>query len=1349
MLASRWRCVLLFIGLALGAGLGVAAQEPLPDLRVALIGLDPDVAMSGEPVTATVIVERTGGALPQDAEVDITWRRRDREEPCGTSVGIYPAAEPSLALQFVVPIPTADLAPGTYEVIATVDPRGAIAEASEANNRLAAGLEILPPRPELHPTRVEIAPASPLLWGETATVTAGVVNTGRASAGPFHVSFAAFPVYCVNEATGERWVIAPSEAANARGLYSWQFVPDDGSRSPQRTGLPTLSRSLPAGAWVVFAETQAAGLAQAAATELYAAFATGLPLRQLLTTSGARDGAVAGSSMALLSAADVARLEACTTTYALRVEVRDAYDIADEDPKNNAIDLALCVRASTLELADLVPIEAAFDRAMPLNWDDDVDIEVVVANRGGGPAPATGAAAITVGFSYRALGAVAWKSLGTRTIARLGIDEDTNTDSVQATLDASPSQLNLAPGSYELRIAVDEANAIPEQDETNNEIILGFSVQGTELHPVGIEISSSTIRQGDSVDIVATIENTGERSLEGFSVGFYVGEQRFATFAYRATTTADPGLEEEDRTRVKGTLSTQDLVPGAYSLRVVADPDNRIPELDETNNEIRTTITILPPAERLAELYVSGVVLNPASPVPSGQPIAVAATVRNGGTIDAGRFSVAFVVLRDDGTTWSAGQVDCSAASPVAAGAQACACRPASSLGRGAATTLTHTLWTTDWPEGHYVLHVWVDPPTSSSPDGEVREQDETNNEMVVAFSIGRAIPDGIASGVNLVVDAVGVQPAEAALGATQAVLVATITNRGTEPAGPFAVDVMWLRQIGSPVLLARISLEGLAALQSTTIRQDVSLGSIGWTCGDHTFSVVADTQGALAETNETDNAASASFRVVCGPTSGTGPDLTAELLVPAARSGTLSAGCPATAKVTVTNRGGLAAGPFRVEFRLGGNAVAVQDVAGLGAQASASVYFDLPTSTPSTLALAAIVDSEGRVAEGNEANNTASLSVIVATPAASTATRVGGPYRGAVGTLLHDAATGTVVAASDDGVLHAFARGAPPTPLYDATLGDSAKVTGLALDRGSATRTLYAVTASGQLHRIAFLTGAPMGSAVRVGDQATSLTLDLAGTAYIGTESGIAVVKRSSASPSSLDLGARVIALALDASGTVLYALTTTTLYAISTANLTVVCSAGSFGADATALALGPAGIYVGTSTGRVIAFAPCASYGSLGTAMLRSWNVDLSSAGGLVTSLAVYPETTADPLYVALCEGTTGRIVALSLAGRMLWTTGATAIGCVAGPLTVDRTRGRVSFAEVGGTVRVLDDRGEALVVEGALAGQGKTARSNVVTDSWVGERDGISRLQELFYVGTSDGSVYVVETARGGCP
>jgi hypothetical protein len=1011
--------------------------------------------------------------------------------------------------------------------------------------------------------------------------------------------------------------------------------------------------------------------------------------------------------------------------------------------------MALSVRSSLLELPDLVPIAASFDRSMPLNWDDDADVEVVVANRGGGVAPAEGTSEIVVSFLYRRSGSTSWIPFATDTISSLGIDEGTSTESVDVTIDASQDGLNLVPGSYELRIAVDDAKAIPEQDEWNNEIVVGFSVQGTELHPVGLEVSSASIRQGDSVDVIATIENTGDRSLEGFSVGFFIGETRFDTFTYRASLAADPGLEEEDRTRTQGTLNTEDLVPGKYSLRIAVDPDNRIPELDETNNEIRTTISVLPPVERLAELYVSEVTLSPGSPIAVGEPVVARARVRNGGTMDAGRFSVAFLVVRDDGTTWTTGRVDCSADVPYVEGAQSCACQTAAGLSRGSAQALDYTLWTNGWPEGRYTLHIWVDPPTQDAMDGEVREQDEANNEMLIAFSLGRPTSDTVSAGANLVVDGIHLQPASASVGAPSTVLLATVANHGSSSTGPFIVETRWVRADGALLVLARSPVDGLSSSQSVAIRQELGLGSIGLMCGNHTFQLVVDSGSSVTEANEADNVASGIYRVDCGGTSSYGPDLTVSLSVPRARDGAVTVGCPATAELVVANRGALAAGAFRVDLRQGGTVIGGQDVVALAAQTSTTIHMDVGTSAPGTARLSARVDGGEQIVEQNEDNNTAELTVAIEPREASAVTRIGGPYGGAVGFVLLDTASGILIAASDNGSLHAFTRGTPATPLYDIALDDAAKITGLALDRGTAVRTAYVTTASGLLHRIALSTGTRVGPAVRVGSTATSLALDAAGTAYVGTESGIAIVKRASATAASVALSARVVSLAVDASGAVIYALTAATLYGVSTSSQTVICSAGAFGGDATALALGPTGIYVGTSSGRVVAFSPCTSYGALGAAMLRSWNVDLSSAGGAVSSLAVYPETTADPVYVALCENGGGRIVALALAGGTLWTTSGTALGCVSAELSVDRTRGRVALSEVGGTIRVLSDRGEALRVETALAGLGKSIRSRVVTDSYVSEVDGVSRLAELFYAGTSDGNLYVVESVRGGCP
>jgi streptomycin 6-kinase len=102
------------------------------------------------------------------------------------------------------------------------------------------------------------------------------------------------------------------------------------------------------------------------------------------------------------------------------------------------------------------------------------------------------------------------------------------------------------------------------------------------------------------------------------------------------------------------------------------------------------------------------------------------------------------------------------------------------------------------------------------------------------------------------------------------------------------------------------------------------------------------------------------------------------------------------------------------------------------------------------------------------------------------------------------------------------------------------------------------------------------------------------------------------------------------------------------------------------------------------------------------------------------------------------------------MLWTTApGAAVGCVSGDLFADRRRGRVLMIEGDGTIRVLSDSGESLLVEKALAAAGKSVRSGVTFDSVLSESDGTSALADLYYAGTNDGNLYVVRVARGGCP
>ena len=145
------------------------------------------------------------------------------------------------------------------------------------------------------------------------------------------------------------------------------------------------------------------------------------------------------------------------------------------------------------------------------------------------------------------------------------------------------------------------------------------------------------------------------------------------------------------------------------------------------------------------------------------------------------------------------------------------------------------------------------------------------------------------------------------------------------------------------------------------------------------------------------------------------------------------SIGSSITVSATIRNVGAAAAGMFRV--RLQGAASSTQTfVTQLAAGASRSISLVLPlTTSPETFTLTA--DDLGQVAELNEGNNTASVTVTAAAPSPPTA-NPGGPYSGQVGSSIPfngTASTGSISGYSwtfGDG---ATAQGATPSHAYSS----------------------------------------------------------------------------------------------------------------------------------------------------------------------------------------------------------------------------------------------------------------------------------------------------------------------------
>ncbi|HEV8595865.1 MAG TPA: CARDB domain-containing protein [Thermoplasmata archaeon] len=149
--------------------------------------------------------------------------------------------------------------------------------------------------------------------------------------------------------------------------------------------------------------------------------------------------------------------------------------------------------------------------------------------------------------------------------------------------------------------------------------------------------------------------------------------------------------------------------PGTYELCVVVDPNNAVPEGDETNNIACGTVTVISSLLPDLTLASADIRLTPGPPLLDGTVVRMDVDVRNVG----GASSPAAIVRVHDGTP-PAGQVGLD--------------QPLPSLSPGASATIS-VMWNATPPGGHD-LCVVVD------PDENILELNEANNSACVTANV-------------------------------------------------------------------------------------------------------------------------------------------------------------------------------------------------------------------------------------------------------------------------------------------------------------------------------------------------------------------------------------------------------------------------------------------------------------------------------------------------------------------------------------------------------------------------------------------------------------------------------------
>ncbi len=238
-------------------------------------------------------------------------------------------------------------------------------------------------------------------------------------------------------------------------------------------------------------------------------------------------------------------------------------------------------------------------------------------------------------------------------------------------------------------------------------------ISDVSIGPADVTLNPANPVEGDTVNVQATLHNASGYDSGGLTVSFYATAPDWGEWYIGSAFV--PNVPAGGTAQASIQWNTLGFT-GAVPVRVVVDPYNRVPELDETNNVATATLTI----RTRPDLSIPAITLSDAAPV-AGKPVTVTVTLRNNGETAAGTQT----------TTLYNGNPD--------AGGTAIGNRSVATIAGGATRAATFT-WTPAKP-GPYRLFARAD------RAGVVAESNESNNDAWRDVYVGLGGPIVIDAG--------------------------------------------------------------------------------------------------------------------------------------------------------------------------------------------------------------------------------------------------------------------------------------------------------------------------------------------------------------------------------------------------------------------------------------------------------------------------------------------------------------------------------------------------------------------------------------------------------------------------
>jgi hypothetical protein len=243
-------------------------------------------------------------------------------------------------------------------------------------------------------------------------------------------------------------------------------------------------------------------------------------------------------------------------------------------------------------------------------------------------------------------------------------------------------------GSLIINITVRSQGLVQEDHEM---LTVVYNTAEITITPENVTISPETPAAGDEVTIQATVANSGAVTTSDVVVALVSDGSEVDRTTISTIVVGGVGI---------ATLSWTPG-PGSHLVQVVVDPDDTIPEVDDTNNQVEIAVVISSPD---LDVVPGGIVMDPTYPT-EGSDVLITIEIRNIRPLSTGPFAVALSI--DDVRVHTF---------DVQLGLM------------GEANETLEFVWTAQ--SGRHTFLVDLD------PDGDVAEDDRSNNMATRTFSV-------------------------------------------------------------------------------------------------------------------------------------------------------------------------------------------------------------------------------------------------------------------------------------------------------------------------------------------------------------------------------------------------------------------------------------------------------------------------------------------------------------------------------------------------------------------------------------------------------------------------------------